>query len=163
MVLVTGASGFVGAALFEGLHEAGFEVRGAVRSLNAISSISEIGFLAIGNLGATTDLTSALMGVDCVIHCAARTHVMPEPEVDALAAYRTVNVDGSRRLAEQAATFGVRRLIFLSSIKVNGESTDGLPGPFGARNDPGRLDVPAPEDPYGVSKWQAEQALWAVS
>jgi nucleoside-diphosphate-sugar epimerase len=83
--------------------------------------------------------------------------------MDALGAYRLVNVDGSQRLAEQAAALGVRRLVFLSSIKVNGESTDGLPHPFGARNDEGELDAPAPEDPYGVSKWEAEQALWAVS
>ena len=81
---------------------------------------------------------------------------MQETEADALAAYRLVNVDGLRRLVEQAAAAGVRRLVYLSSIKVNGEQT-ALGAPFLFS------DVPAPEDPYGVSKWEAEQALWEVS
>ena len=112
--------------------------------------------------------------VDCVIHCAARAHVMYETELDALAAYRLVNVPGTQRLAEQAAA-GVRRLVYLSSIKVNGEQTalgapfcvDGSPRGFAPRDDEGKIgardDEGNPEDPYGVSKWEAEQALWEVS
>ena len=156
MILVTGASGFVGAALSGGLHVRGFAVRGAVRSLQPSFSGSGIEPVVVGNLDAATDWSSALTGVDCVIHCAARAHVMHETEADALAAYRSVNVDGSRRLAEQAAAAGVRRLVYLSSIKVNGEQT--------ALGDPFLFsDAPAQEDPYGVSKWEAEQALWAVA
>ena len=156
VVAVTGASGFVGAALCGELHARGFAVRGTVRSLHSSFSASGVEPVAVANLDAATDWSSALVGVDCVIHCAARAHVMQETEADALAAYRLVNVDGSRCLMEQAAAAGVRRLVYLSSIKVNGEQT-ALGAPFLFS------DVPAPEDPYGVSKWKAEQALWEVS
>jgi len=158
VIAVTGAAGFVGAALCGELYSRGFAVRSVVRSLHSAEPASGVEQIAVSNLDAATDWSSALRGVDCVIHCAARAHVMHETEADALAAYRSVNVDGSRRLAEQAAAAGVRRLVYLSSIKVNGESTDGLPRPFGARN-----DEVNPEDSYGVSKWEAEQALWAVA
>ena len=102
-ILVTGASGFVGAALCRDLLARGLDVRGAVRSMHPSFSVSGIESVVVGNLDAATDWSSALPGVDCVIHCAARAHVMQETEVDALAAYRSVNVDGSQRLAEQAA------------------------------------------------------------
>jgi nucleoside-diphosphate-sugar epimerase len=134
----------------------GFAVRGAVRSLHSSFSVSGIEPVAVGNLDAATDWSSALAGVDCVIHCAARAHIMHETEADAFAAYRSVNVDGSRRLAEQAAAAAVRRLVYLSSIKVNGERT-ALGAPFLFS------DASAPEDTYSVSKWEAEQALWAVA
>ena len=163
-ILVTGASGFVGAALCRDLHERGFDVRGAVRSMHSSFSASGIESVAVGNLDASTDWSTVLPGVDCVIHCAARAHVMHETEVDALAAYRSVNVDGSQRLAEQAAALGVRRFVFLSSIKVNGEQT--APGAqICVKGSPrfARDDEVNPEDPYGVSKWEAEQALWVVS
>jgi nucleoside-diphosphate-sugar epimerase len=155
-ILATGASGFVGAAICNRMISRGSEVRGAVRSLHSFSPIFGLEHVAIGNLDAATDWSSVLAGVDCIIHCAARTHVMYETEVDALVAYRAVNVDGTRRLAEQAAAAGVRRLVYLSSIKVNGEQT-ALGAPFLFS------DAPAPEDPYGISKWEAEQALWEVS
>jgi len=155
-VCVTGASGFVGDALCGEFHARGFGVRGAVRSLHSSISASGVQPVSVGNLDAATDWSSALAGVECVIHCAARAHVMHETEADALAAYRSVNVEGSRRLAEQAVASGVRRLVYLSSVKVNGEQTAfGAPFLFS--------DAPAPEDPYGVSKWEAEQALWAVA
>lgn len=162
-ILVTGASGFVGRALCSSLLARGHEVRAAVRSADSIPSFAGLDVVAVGEVFGQTDWSEALAGVDCVIHCAARAHVMNETEAGALEAYRPVNVAGTRRLAERAAALGVRRLVFLSSIKVNGESTDGLSGPFGSRNDEGGLDAPAPEDPYGVSKWEAEQALWKVS
>ena len=121
--------------------------------------------VVVGDIGSDTDWSAALTGVDCVIHCAARAHVTNETEADALAAYRAVNVEGTRRLAEQAAAAGVRRLVFLSSVKVDGESTDGLPGPFRsgsprgyAPRDDGKL-----QDPYGISKREAEDALWEIS
>ncbi|ULX57900.1 UDP-glucose 4-epimerase [Ectothiorhodosinus mongolicus] len=155
--MVTGASGFVGAALCRELDARGFAVRGAVRSLHSSFSLaSGIEPVAVGNLDAATDWSSALAGVDCVIHCAARAHVMHETEADALAAYRSVNVDGSRHLAEQAAAAGVRRLVYLSSIGVLGIHTNGR-GPFFVS------DASNPVEDYAVSKWEAEQALWAVA
>ncbi len=153
----------MGVALCGELAARGFAVRGVVRSLHSPAPASGIDHMAVGNLDVDTNWSSALAGIDCVIHCAARAHVMHETEAHALAAYRSVNVGGSRRLAEQAAAQGVRRLVYLSSIKVNGETTNGLPRPFGARNNEGGFDTPSPEDPYGVSKWEAEQALWAVA
>lgn len=155
-VLVTGASGFVGAGLCSALVAQAQTVRAAVRTAGSKPSAAGLDELAVGEIGAQTDWSTALAGVDCVIHCAARAHVMHETEADALTAYRAVNVAGTQRLAEQAAALGVGRLVFLSSIKVNGEKTAGG-APFSVSQ------VPAPEDPYGVSKWEAEQALWEVS
>jgi nucleoside-diphosphate-sugar epimerase len=155
-ILVTGASGFVGRALCSVLLAQGYTVRAAVRSPDPVSLADGFDVVAVGHIGAQTDWSVALVGMDCVIHCAARAHVMHETEADALAAYRAVNVAGTQRLAEQAAALGVRRLVFLSSIKVNGEQTAPR-APFLFS------DAPAPEDPYGVSKWETEQALWAVS
>ena len=169
LVAVTGATGFVGNAVVCELASHGFDVRAVVRMVNASSSpsVSNITHTAVGDIDSHTDWSAALTGVDCVIHCAARAHVMHETEADALAAYRSVNVQGTRRLAEQAAAAGVRRLVFLSSVKVDGETTDGLLHPFGsprfARDDGGGVDAVAPADPYGISKWEAEQALWEVS
>ena len=155
-VCVTGASGFVGATLCRELYLRGFAVRGSVRSLPSATLDSGIEPVAVGNLDAATNWSSALAGVDCVIHCAARAHVMHETEADALAAYRLVNVDGSRRLAEQAVAAGVRRLVYLSSIGVLGIHTNGR-GPFFVS------DAPNPVEDYAVSKWEAEQALWEVA
>jgi nucleoside-diphosphate-sugar epimerase len=174
-VLVTGASGFIGRALCSNLLVQGHAVRAAVRSTGSIFSLEGLDVVAVGEVGAQTDWSEALEGIDCVIHCAARTHVMHENKTEALAAYHAVNVAGTQRLAEQAA-LGERRLIFLSSIKVNGEQTAfGKPfcvneSPCGhaPRDDDGPTRLACdyrvrPEDPYGISKWEAEQALWAVS
>jgi len=162
-ILVTGASGFVGSAMCSSLLAQGYTVRAAVRSVDVILSAKCLEVIAVGEVGAHTDWSAALAGVDCVIHCAGRAHVMLDTEHDALAAFRAVNVSGTQRLAECAAALGVRRLVFLSSIKVNGESTDGLMRPLGARISERGLDALAPENPYAVSKLEAEQALWAVS
>ena len=154
-VLVTGTSGFVGRALCSTLLTKGYKVRAAVRSVNSIPPADGLDVVAVGDVGAQTDWSVPLSRVDCVIHCAARSHVMHETEADALLAYRAVNMAGTQRLAEQAAELGVRRLVFLSSIKVNGQQTViGSPFLFS--------DTPVPEDPYGLSKWEAEQGLWAV-
>ena len=101
---------------------------------------------------ASTDWYTALNGVQAVVHCAARVHVMQDNATDPLQAYREVNVHGTLNLARQAAHTGVRRFVFVSSIKVNGEAIQ-LGQPFTAD------DVPAPSDPYGVSKLEAEQGL----
>ena len=158
LVVVTGASGFVGSSLSTSLAASGFRVRAAVRAGTPaeLPGCSGVERAILGDISASTGWSSVLTNVDCVVHCAARAHVMHETAGEALAAYRAVNVDGSRRLAEQAAAAGVRRLVYLSSIKVNGEQT-ALGAPFL------RSDTPAPQDTYGVSKSEAEQALWEVS
>lgn len=134
----------------------GHLVCAGVRSAGSISSVYGLDVVQVGEVDAQTDWSAALAGVDCVIHCAARAHVMRETEADALAAYRAVNVAGTKRLAEQAAALGVRRLVFLSSIGVLGNHTN-FRGPFFAS------ELPKPVEDYAFSKWEAEQILWAVS
>lgn len=148
MILVTGSNGFVGRGVCERLCADGVPVRGAVRGGVGTNQVS------VGDLGASTDWTEALLGCDIVIHCAARVHVMEDTESNPLRLYREVNVAGSVNLARQAAAAGIKRLVFVSSIKVNGEATHGVP----YRAD----DTPAPVDPYGQSKLEAEQGLLAV-
>ncbi|MGV1758844.1 UDP-glucose 4-epimerase family protein [Rhizobium sp. A22-96] len=149
MILVTGATGFVGQALCAELSRRQMEYRPVSRALRP-------GYVAIGAIDAATDWSGALAGVDTVMHLAARVHVMNESAVDPLAAFRAVNVDATVNLARQAARAGVRRFIFLSSIKVNGEET--RPGrPFKAS------DAPHPEDDYGRSKLEAEEALLTIA
>jgi nucleoside-diphosphate-sugar epimerase len=145
-VLVTGANGFVGRALCNALAASGRHVRRAVRTEAAGLENA----IVVGDLCGSTDWSRALEGVSCVMHLAARTHVLSETAADPLAEYRRINVDGTATLARQAARAGVRRLVFLSSVKVNGEATV---APFTER------DAPRPEDGYGISKWEAEQAL----
>jgi len=152
--LVTGANGFVGSALCAGLRKNSVSVRGAVRALNSKHYGAEA--VAIGSLSSETDWTVALKNVNQVVHLAARVHVMNDKSADPLAEFRRVNVEGTATLARQAAATGVRRFVFLSSIKVNGEFTE-TRKPFTAD------EVPAPEDPYGVSKHEAEQVLRQIS
>ena len=151
-VLVTGANGFVGQALCPLLADAGWIVRKVVRQ--AVRGV-RTGCVAVGDIGPGTDWRAALDGVDAVVHLAARAHIMQDTAPDPLAAYRAINCGGSENLARQAAQAGVKRLVYLSSIKVNGESTAAYP----FRAD----DTPHPQDPYGVSKWEAEQALQRVA
>lgn len=153
MILVTGATGFVGNALVNRLAKdlPENQVVAAVRKTNE-SWPMNVRAIRVGDLLPTADWCLALHGVSSVVHCAARVHVMQEHTTDPLSAYRQVNVDGTLCLARQAAQAGVRRFVFVSSIKVNGEST--RPGePFTADTEP------APLDPYGVSKLEAEIGL----
>lgn len=152
--LVTGANGFIGAALCSRLRREGVSVRRAVRLLRAEEQNGETA--CIGEISSQTDWSTALEGVERVVHLAARVHVMNDRSRDPLAEFRQVNVEGSINLARQAAAAGVRRFVFLSSIKVNGESTS-IGHPFFAD------DTPAPEDPYGISKHEAEQALKLIA
>ena len=150
-VLVTGASGFIGRALCDVLAASGRRVRKAVR----MPAPGFPGAVAVGDIGIDTDWRAALEGVSGVVHLAARTHVLRGTAPDPLAEYRRINVSGTERLARSAAACGVRRLVFLSSVKVNGERTTGRPCTEG--------DTPRPEDAYGVSKWEAEQALSRIA
>ena len=150
-VAVTGANGFVGSAVCDRLVQTNNTVRPVVRT----SSSSGPDAFAVGDIHGKTDWREALQGMDCVVHCAARVHVMDDRSGDPLAAFRAVNVEGTQRLAEQAVQAGVRRLVYVSSLKVLGETTP--PGkPFLAKS------APAPKDPYGISKWEAETALRAI-
>ena len=148
-VLVTGASGFVGeAVVFKLLVDKKFYPIAAARGTTRLHGLCPVQPFNLTH----TKVLPALDGVQVVIHAAARVHVMNETAVDALAEFRKVNVEGTLSLAQRAAASGVKRFIFISSIKVNGEST--LPGkPFKAD------DRPNPQDPYGVSKYEAEEGL----
>ena len=150
MIAVTGASGFVGRALMKRLRADGAPVRALVRRS---ADPQEIG---VGSIGPHTDWSAALDGIDCVVHCAAHVHQMGPLPQDAEDMFQKVNAQGTARLAAEAARLGVRRLVFVSSVKVMGEAS-----PAGA---PWRVsDVPHPEDPYGRSKWAAEQALREIA
>jgi nucleoside-diphosphate-sugar epimerase len=151
-VLITGASGFVGAALMQRLaKDPGVEIVAAVRQVGA-DHRSNIRFARIEDIAPATDWGHALADVKVVVHTAARVHVMRDKSADPMAEFRRVNVEGTLNLARQAATAGVRRFVFISSIKVNGEGTC-AGRPYLAD------DEPAPADPYGVSKVEAEQGL----
>lgn len=154
-VLVTGATGFVGRVLCARLEELGYVVRRASRGPLPPTEDSERNFISVGEFGPDTDWTRALSGISIVFHLAARTHVLRETAHDALAEYRRVNLAGTRSLAEAAIRAGVRRLVLLSSIKVNGERTENCAFTEDA--------PPQPEDAYGISKWEAEQALAAIA
>ena len=155
-ILVTGASGFVGRALSRELVKCGHVVRGAVRTDDAGRDLP-CDSLSIGAIHGRTDWRAALKGMDVVVHLAARTHVMSDEAADPLAAYRQMNVDATMRLAHQASVAGVQRLLYLSSVKVNGERTTSHPFR--------EYDPPAPEDAYGLSKLEAEIRLteWCTS
>ncbi|GAB2897090.1 SDR family oxidoreductase [Uliginosibacterium flavum] len=146
-ILVTGASGFVGKVFCATAIAHGHSVRQVVRTQPA-DGLSEC---FVGDLATTQDWSAAFAGIDVVVHLAARVHQMREDRKHAAAAYHSVNVDATRRLVQQAAAAGVRRFVFISSIKVNGESSGGQA--FIEESRPGPLDL------YGSSKWLAETAL----
>lgn len=152
-VLATGATGFVGTHLVAALLAAGWEVRAALRSQSA-QPLGGCEMVLVGDLAMLPDARDALAGIDAVVHLAGRAHVLRKPAADAEAAFHRANVDATRHLAQQAAAAGVRRFVFLSSVKVNGERT--FDAPFT------ETDAPAPEDAYGRSKWAAEQALHEI-
>lgn len=150
---MTGAHGFVGEEVCRQLLEKGAIVTAATRTLAPVALDEERGFrqVPLGNFGTETDWSSVLQGVEVIIHLAARVHVMQDSSADPLAEFRQVNVAATAALARAAAASGVRRFIFLSSIKVNGEKSDEHPLT--------ERDAPNPQDPYGISKWEAEQVL----
>lgn len=155
-VFVTGATGFVGSALLTqlaGVPE--LQVYAQVRSSNGHLS-APVKSVFVAELNPDTDWTVALKNMDCVVHTAARVHVMDDTSQDPLAEFRKTNCAGTLNLARQAAEVGVKRFIFISSIKVNGEGT--------VTGSPYTEDIePAPVDPYGVSKREAEDGLRALA
>ena len=151
-LLVTGANGFVGQALVRQALQSGFPLTTATRSAWPCPGTRNA---VVGNIDADTDWTAALRGCNTVIHLAARVHVMHESAADPLAEFRRANVTATAHLARAAAAAGVQRLVYVSSIKVNGEAT--LPGqPFR------ETDAPHPQDAYARSKHEAEQLLWQI-
>ncbi len=154
-VLVTGANGFIGHALCARLLSEGFYVRGAVRRRSIAYELQGMDISIINSIGRDTDWTNALRGIDIVIHLAARAHVMRESVDDPLLAFRKVNVMGTKRLVQMSVSAGVRRIIYISSIGVNGESTE-----QGAFTED---DIPSPCSPYAISKWEAEDIIRAFS
>lgn len=154
-ILITGATGFVGRCLVQHLREVPiFFPKAAVRT----QSVNDLQCPAVyvGDISAKTNWHDALTDCNVVIHTAARVHIMSDKSVDPLAEFRRVNVEGTLNLAMQAAEAGVKRFIFISSIKVNGEETKEGQA-YTADDDP------APKDPYGISKLEAEQGLQALA
>jgi nucleoside-diphosphate-sugar epimerase len=152
-ILVTGASGFIGQAISAELVLQGFDVLCAVRRPFLLDGAS---ILRVRDLEEPSDWSSNLDGVDCIIHTAARVHIMDDTARNPFAEFHKVNVIATLNLAQQAASRGVQRFIFLSSIKVNGEYTE-LGKPFKAD------DAPNPQDGYSLSKHQAEQGLFLIA
>ena len=153
-VLVTGANGFVGRAVCAQALASGFLVRGMTRRACVLPGATEN--VVLGNMDESTQWDRAVSGCHAVVHAAARVHVMSDKADDPLQAFRRVNVQGALQLARQAASAGVRRFVFVSSIKVNGEASS-PEHPLQAD------DAPAPSDPYGISKMEAEQGLREIS
>ena len=154
MILVTGAGGFVGISLCDRFAQMGISVRAVMRK--GFFSHRCWDRVIVEDINGFTDWHSALTDIDTVVHCAARVHVMHDTASDPLSAFRSVNVQGSLNLARQAAVAGVKRFVFISSVKVNGEST--APGaPFA------EVDAINPQDAYGQSKHEAEQGLRQIA
>lgn len=151
IALVTGASGFVGRRLCARLVEdRRFEVRGASRRPSSLPA--GVQPCHVADIGPDTDWTAALAGVSVVVHLAARVHVVRESSATPLDEFRQVNVAGTERLLAQALAAGVRRVLYLSSLKVNGES-----GHYS------EADPPRPAGPYAISKYEAEQVVHTFS
>src|SRR5690606_21089581 len=150
-ILLTGATGFVGGALLRHLkattkHQVTVSLRQPDAAVSALADHT-----ILWNL--TEDKPLNLEGIDCVIHAAARVHQLRETAVDLLAEFRAVNTAGTLRLAQAAIAAGVKRFVYVSTIHVNGHERD---QPYTVN------DLPQPTDPYGISKWEAEQGLQAL-
>ena len=155
--LITGATGFIGQATCEQLLARGWAVKGTIRSASQSKPGLPTGVIpcSVDSLGPGTDWRVALSGIDVIVHLAARVHIMKEIAEDSLMEFRQVNTHATERLARMAAQTGVRRLVFLSTIKVNGENTGNQAFT--------EADMPNPLDDYALSKWEAEQALKRVA
>tara|TARA_B100001093_G_scaffold519950_1_gene611633 strand:+ start:2312 stop:3286 length:975 start_codon:yes stop_codon:yes gene_type:complete len=162
---ITGANGFIGKSIYETLSKKNKLVVAAVRTNKSFLSIPNTNFISIDNIDRNTNWSKALEDCDNVIHCAGKAHVMDnENKFDD---YHSINVEGTKNLAEQAAKAGVKRLIFLSSIKVNGESTDKVQNKKIEQSEISsiftHINTPNPKDPYAISKYEAEKELWKIS
>jgi nucleoside-diphosphate-sugar epimerase len=150
-ILITGATGFIGKALCRHLRQAGHTLSGTSRNRSLRAGPENIPLYYVQADQADADWAHPATGADAVVHLAARVHVMKDDSADPLSAFRQANRDATLALAKAAAEAGVKRFLFLSSVKVNGEAT--IDTPFS------EADAPTPADAYGVSKWEAEQGL----
>jgi len=154
-IVLTGASGFVGRRMLGDLLEAKHHVTAVLRRrFDGVDPRASLRFL--DDFAGSKDWEALLHGEDVIVHCAARVHVMHDTSADPLVEFRKANVDGTLNLARQAAAAGIRRFIFISSIKVNGEGTTDRKPYFAD-------DQPVPADPYGISKMEAEQGLRSLA
>lgn len=152
---VTGASGFVGKALCAELVNRGYPVRAIVRTASS-TDFDGCQIIRVPGIAGDTDWKDSFQGISTVIHLAARVHVMRDEALDPLEEFRKTNVAGTVSIARAAIASGAKRLVYISSVKVNGEST-GLHERFAED------DIPNPQDPYGISKWEAEQSLHKIA
>lgn len=155
-ILITGASGFIGKSLFKNLKEKKKYIVQLSMRTDQEKIYRGTKVFNVGEIDSKTNWHEAVTDVDCIIHCAARAHVMKKMQKDLTNNYQKINVLGTINLANQAVAHGVKRFIFLSSIKVNGEKTIGSSS-FKYN------DIPKPNDPYSISKWEAEKALFEIS
>ena len=154
-MLVTGANGFIGRRFVRAANQLGLPVRATVRNIERTALIPVgVDCIDVADLGPSTDWSVALEGVGVVMHLAARAHRLNDVVADPLSQFRKVNTQGTLRLAMEAAVAGVKRFVYVSSIGVNGSAT--WEKPFS------ESDVPAPENFYAVSKWEAEQGLFQL-
>jgi len=153
-ILLTGATGFVGNRLLTMLKEKGHQCRAAVRRPSSSVDV-QTDSVVVGEIDAGTDWTQAVKDIDVIVHLAARVHVMNDQADNPLVEFRKINLEGTRSLAEAAVKAGVKRFVYISTIKVNGEVTKG--SPFTSQ------DAPSPSDPYAIAKWEAEKALQEIS
>jgi nucleoside-diphosphate-sugar epimerase len=155
-ICITGANGFIGKTLCKSLKAPDNHIRGFVRAMDLDNNSSETEYISVGDISSKTNWKDHLNGFDCIIHCAGLTHQMSS--IKDINVYNLVNIDGTKRLAEQAVEAGIKRLVFLSSVKVNGESTDQI-----TKQKFSHKDNSNPKDFYAISKLEAEKALWEIS
>ena len=151
-ILLTGGSGFIGRQLADEFSESNTPFLIATRTTKL--DVPNQNSVSVGDIDGRTQWSSALVGITHVVHLAARVHITTETSSDAFTAFRAINTDGTLNLAMQAASLGVKRFIFVSTIKVNGE---------GRNTAYSEADKPDPQDAYAASKFEAEQGLWAIS
>ena len=166
-ICVTGAYGFIGKSICETLVLNDKTVIGLVRNLELSKNINKVTYVPVGDIGLKKNLKDTLVGTDCVIHCAGKIPDTNKIENDQIKAYHLENVEVTKQIAEQASDAGAKRLIFLSSIKVNGENTydncDVIGKNYRIKKIFSHTDIASPEDLYATSKLEAEKALWEVS
>ena len=150
-ILITGATGFIGRSVCQILREKNHTLTGVSRNKELRSGPQNIPLYYLPEFSGNMDWSKAVAGADAIVHLAARVHQMRDRSADPLSEFRRVNMEGTKTLAEAAVAAGVKRFIFLSTIKVNGQRTIGKP--FSEN------DLSAPDDPYGISKWEAENIL----
>ena len=166
-ICVTGAYGFIGKSICETLVLNDKTVIGLVRNLELSKNINKVTYVPVGDIGLKKNLKDTLVGTDCVIHCAGKIPDTNKIENDQIKAYHLANFEVTKQIAEQAVDAGAKRLIFLSSIKVNGENTydncDVISKNYRIKKIFSHTDIASPENLYAKSKLEAEKALWKIS